>query len=94
VWTIGARGLLCLRPEALVLEESALARSGIPGTVAAYVFEGSRQFYEIDIAGGALRVEMVTSALFGGGFRPGDHVKVEVSSETAVLMPDERPETR
>jgi ABC-type Fe3+/spermidine/putrescine transport system ATPase subunit len=92
-WTVGARGLLCLRPEALVLEESALARSGIPGTVSAHVFEGARQLYEVDITGGTLRVEMVTSALFGGGFRPGDHVKVEVSSETAVLMPDERPET-
>src|SRR5262249_47396722 len=94
VWTVGARALLSLRPEALVIEESALARSGIPGTVTAYVFEGARQFYEIDIAGGTLRVEMTTSALLGGGFRPGDHVKVEVSSETAVLMPEERPEAR
>ena len=93
VWTLGARGLLCLRPEALVVEESALARLGIPGTVTAYVFEGARQFYEIDITGGTLRVEMVTSALIGGGFRPGDRVKVEVSSETAVLMPVETSET-
>ena len=88
-WSVGARGLLCLRPEALVLEESALARSGIPGTVAAYVFEGARQLYEIDIGGGVLRVEMVTSALLGGGFKPGDRVKVEASSETAVLIPAE-----
>jgi len=57
------------------------------------VFEGARQFYEIDITGGTLRVEMVTSALIGGGFRPGDRVKVEVSSETAVLMPVETSET-
>jgi putative spermidine/putrescine transport system ATP-binding protein len=93
-WWVGARGLLCLRPEALVLEESALARSGIPGTVSAYVFEGSRQLYQIDIGGGALYVEMVTSALLGGGWKLGDRVKVEVSSETAVLMPEEGPQTR
>jgi len=93
-WSVGARGLLCLRPEALVLEESALARSGIPGTVSAYVFEGSRQLYEIDIGGGALRVEMVTSAVFGGAWKPGDRVKVEVSSETAVLMPEESSKAR
>ena len=85
---------MCLRPEALVLEESALARSGIPGTVAAYVFEGSRQLYEIDIGRGTVRVEMVTSTVLGGGFKPGDRVKVEVSSETAVLLPEERSETR
>ncbi len=93
VWTLGGRGLLCLRPEALVVEELALARLGIPGTVTAHVFEGARQFYEIDITGGILRVDMVTSALLGGGFRPGDRVKVEVSSETAVLMPVETSET-
>jgi len=93
-WSVGARGLLCLRPEALVLEESALARSGIPGTVAAYVFEGSRQLYEIDIGGGALRVEMVTSPVVGGGWKTGDRVKVEVSSETAVLMPEEGSKAR
>ncbi len=94
VWTIGARGLLCLRPEALVVEESALARLGIPGTVAAQIFEGARQLYEVDITGGTLRVEMITSALLGGGFKPGDRVKVEVSPETSVLLPDEKPQTR
>ena len=62
-WTVGAPGLLCLRPEALRIEESALAPGGIPGTVTAQVFEGSRQIYEVDIAGGTLRVEMITSAL-------------------------------
>jgi len=93
-WSVGGRGLLCLRPEALVLEESALARSGIPGTVSAYVFEGSRQLYEIDIGGSALRVEMVMSPVVGGGWKPGDRVKVEVSSETAVLMPEESSKAR
>jgi ABC-type Fe3+/spermidine/putrescine transport system ATPase subunit len=91
VWTVGARGLLCLRPEALVVEESALARQGLPGTVVTQVFEGSRQLYEVDIGGAALRVEMITSALYGRSFKPGDHVKVEVSPESSVLLPDEGP---
>ena len=93
-WAIGARGLLCLRPEALVVEESARAHLGIPGTVAAQTFEGSRQLYEIAIGGGVLRVEMIASALHGGDFKPGDQVKVEMSPETAVLLPDEGPELR
>ena len=90
-WTVGARGLLCLRPEALVVEESALARQGLPGTVVTQVFEGARQLYEVDIGGATLRVEMITSALHGRSFKPGDHVKVEVSPETSVLLPDEGP---
>jgi iron(III) transport system ATP-binding protein len=90
-WTLGARALLCLRPEALTVEEAALAPGGIPGTVTAHVFEGSRQLYEVTIAGGILRVEMLTSAVQGRGFKPGDTVKVEVSPETSVLMPDETP---
>ena len=32
-WALGAPALLCLRPEALVVEEAALAPGGIPGTV-------------------------------------------------------------
>lgn len=94
VWTLGARGLLCLRPEALKVEEAVLAPGGIPGTVAAQVFEGSRQLYEVDVAGGTLRVEMITSALHGQGFKPGDQVKVEVSPETSVLLPEEGPRAR
>ena len=92
-WALGAQGLLCLRPEALRVEEAALAPGGIPGTVTAQIFEGSRQLYEVAIAGGAVRVEMVTSALLARGFKPGDQVKVEVSPDTSVLLPDEgRPE--
>ena len=88
-WTLGARGLLCLRPEALMVEESALAPGGIPGTVTAQVFEGSRQIYEVAIAGGSLRVEMVSSALHGRGVKSGDLGKVEISPETSVLLPAE-----
>ena len=89
-WALGARGLLCLRPEALRVEESALAPGGIPGTVATQVFEGSRQLYEVDIGGGTVRVEMITSALQAQSFKPGDKVKVEVAPESSVLLPDER----
>jgi len=90
-WTPGARALLCLRPEALRVEEAALAPGGIPGTVAGHVFEGSRQLYDVNIPGAMVRVEMITSALVGRSFRLGDEVKIEVSPETSILLPDERP---
>jgi len=88
-WTLGARGLLCLRPEALRVEESALAPGGIPGTVATQVFEGSRQIYGVNIGGATVRVDMITSAREGRSFKPGDEVKVEVAPESSVLLPDE-----
>jgi ABC-type Fe3+/spermidine/putrescine transport system ATPase subunit len=89
-WTAGAQGLLCLRPEALRVEEAERAAGGIRGTVAGHVFEGARQLYEIAIAGGGtMRVEMLTSAQQGRGFKPGDDVKIEISPETSVLLPAE-----
>jgi putative spermidine/putrescine transport system ATP-binding protein len=88
-WTVGVRGLLCLRPEALQLEEAERAAGGIRGTVVAHSFEGPRQFYDVAIVGGLLRVEMITSALRGRSFNAGDNVKVEVSPETSVLLPEE-----
>jgi ABC-type Fe3+/spermidine/putrescine transport system ATPase subunit len=87
-WSVGARGLLCLRPEGLRVEEAALAPGGIPGTVAAQSFEGSRQLFEITITGGSLRVETITSAAQVRGFKLGEQVKVEVAPETAVLLPE------
>jgi putative spermidine/putrescine transport system ATP-binding protein len=89
-WSAGDRALLCLRPEALKVEEAALAPGGIPGTVAAHVFEGSRQLYDVTIPGGTIKVEMITSAVVGRSFRLGDRVKVEVSPETSILLPDDR----
>jgi hypothetical protein len=53
------------------------------------VFEGSRQLYEVAIPGGTVRVEMLTSAQQGRGFKPGDDVKIEISPETSVLLPAE-----
>ncbi len=91
-WTLGARGLLCLRPEALRVEEAALAPGGIPGKVLSQVFEGSRQLYEVDISGATLRVEMATSALQARSLKPGDDVKVEITPETSVLLPDDAVE--
>ncbi len=88
-WTVGASGLLCLRPEALRLEEAERAAGGIRGKVVGHVFEGARQLYDVEIAGGAVRVEMITSAQQGRGFKPGDDVKVEISPETSVLLPPE-----
>jgi hypothetical protein len=32
---------------------------------------------------------MTTSALLARAFKSGDHVKVEVSAESSVLLPDE-----
>ena len=50
-WTVGATGLLCLRPEALRIEESERAAGGIRGKVSGHVFEGSRQLYDVDDSG-------------------------------------------
>ncbi len=87
-WREGGRGLLCMRPESLGLVEAAMARGpGFPGTVALRVFEGTRHMYEIDIGGGAkLRVELPAIGE-SHVFRLGDAVRVEISSETAVLLP-------
>ena len=92
-WFVGNRALLCLRPEALRVEEAALAPGGIPGTVAGHVFEGSRQLYDVTIPGGTVKVEMITSALVGRSFRLGDEVRIEVSPETSILLPDNRSAT-
>jgi ABC-type Fe3+/spermidine/putrescine transport system ATPase subunit len=87
-WRQGAQGLLCTRPESVGLVEAAMGRGpGFPGTVALRVFEGTRHMYEVDIGGGAmLRVELPA---IGEShiFRLGDAVRVEISSETAVLLP-------
>ncbi len=88
-WALGSRGLLCLRPEALTVEEAALAPGGIPGRVVSHVFEGARQRYEVDIGGGTLRVEALTTALHARTFKSGDHVRVTAAPETAMLVPDE-----
>jgi spermidine/putrescine transport system ATP-binding protein len=88
-WTLGDRGLLCLRPEALRIDEAALVPGGIPGTVAAYAFEGGRARYDVAVPGAMVRVEMLTSALTGRGFTPGDRVKLAVSAETSILLPAE-----
>jgi ABC-type Fe3+/spermidine/putrescine transport system ATPase subunit len=88
-WTVGTRGLLCLRPEALRLEEAERAAGGIRGKVVGHVFEGSRQLYDVAIAGGTARVEMLTSAQQGRSFKAGDDVKIEIAPETSVLLPAE-----
>jgi ABC-type Fe3+/spermidine/putrescine transport system ATPase subunit len=83
----GSRGLLVLRPETLSLVEAGQTRGpGIPGKVALRVFEGSRYLYEIDIrASTPVRVEL--PAIETTIFRLGDRVRVEVSSDTVVLLP-------
>ena len=89
----GPRATLCLRPEALVIEEAERARGGIPGTVAGYAFEGGRQLYDVAIPGATLRIETIGSTAQGRGFKHGDRVRVEVSSESAMLLPDEAEPT-
>ena len=88
-WQPGARGLLCLRPESLVPVEAAMAQGpGLPGKVALRAFEGTRHSYEIDIGDGAtLRVELPAIGETHI-FRLGDLVRVQLSSETAVLLPE------
>lgn len=87
-FTKGSRGLMVLRPETLSLVEASMARGpGLPGRVALRVFEGARHLYEIEIGGkDPVRVE-VASLDEGRIFRLGDRVRVEVSSDTVVLIP-------
>ena len=83
----GSSGVLVLRPETLSIIDAAMARGpSIPGTVSLRVFEGARYLYEIDIRTGApIRVEL--PATDTAIFRVGDRVRVEVSSDTVVLLP-------
>ena len=87
-YRVGDRGLLVLRPETLSLTESAMARGpGIPGHVSLRIFEGGRHLYEIEIGASApVRVEL-PSVGESRIFRLGDRVRVEVSSDTVVLVP-------
>ncbi|MFY9588315.1 MAG: TOBE domain-containing protein, partial [Actinomycetota bacterium] len=88
-YTAGSRGLLVLRPEILSMTDAAMARGpGLPGTVSLRVFEGARQLYEVDI-GGTLPVRVELPAQHESRlFRVGERVRVELSSDTVVLVPD------
>lgn len=88
-YTTGSRGLLVLRPEILSMTDAAMARGpGLPGTVALRVFEGARQLYEVDV-GGRLPVRVELPAQHESRlFRVGERVRVELSSDTVVLVPD------
>jgi len=60
---------------------------GIPGHVSLRIFEGGRHLYEIEIGASApVRVEL-PSVGESRIFRLGDRVRVEVSSDTVVLVP-------
>jgi ABC-type Fe3+/spermidine/putrescine transport system ATPase subunit len=85
----GSRGLLVLRPELLSLTDAAMGRGpGLPGTVSLRVFEGARQLYEVDIGTAMpVRVEL-PSQHESRVFRLGERVRVELSSETVVLVPE------
>jgi ABC-type Fe3+/spermidine/putrescine transport system ATPase subunit len=86
----GSRGLLVLRPEVLSMTEVAMARGpGIPGAVALRVFEGARHVYEVDVGARLpVRVEVPAGA-DTRIFRLGDRVRVELSSDTVVLVPED-----
>jgi ABC-type Fe3+/spermidine/putrescine transport system ATPase subunit len=88
----GGRGLLVLRPELLSLTDAAMGRGpGLPGTVSLRVFEGARHLYEVDI-GAAIPVRVELPAQHEGRlFRLGERVRVELSSETVVLVPETTP---
>ena len=65
---------------------------GLAGTVALRVFEGTRHLYEVDTGDPApVRVEVPLTA-DSRVFRLGDRVRVELSSETVVLVPDDERE--
>jgi ABC-type Fe3+/spermidine/putrescine transport system ATPase subunit len=85
---IGDRGLLVLRPETLSMTEAAMARGpSIPGKISLRVFEGSRHLYEIDI-GADTPVQVELPAVGETRmFRLGDQVRVELSTDTVILIP-------
>ena len=86
---IGDSGLLVLRPETLSMTEAAMSRGpSIPGQITLRVFEGSRHLYEIEIGAQApVQVEL-PAAGETRIFRLGDPVRVEISTDTVVLIPD------
>jgi ABC-type Fe3+/spermidine/putrescine transport system ATPase subunit len=87
---VGERGLLVLRPEILSMTEASMARGpSIPGRISLRVFEGSRHLYEIEIGARApVQVEL-PAAGETRIFRLGDQVRVELSTDTVVLIPDD-----
>jgi ABC-type Fe3+/spermidine/putrescine transport system ATPase subunit len=86
----GSSGLLVLRPETIFLTEAAMARGpGIPGHVALRVFEGARHVYEVDIGVEAPVRAEVPAASETRIFRLGERVRVEISSDTVVLIADD-----
>jgi iron(III) transport system ATP-binding protein len=89
-YRVGDHGLLVMRPETLSLAEASMGRGpGIPGRVTMRVFEGARYLYEVDVnAGIPVRVE-VPAPMQTRIFRLGDAVRVECSSETVALVPEE-----
>ncbi len=83
----GSRGLLLLRPETLSLVEASMARGpGLPGKVRMRLYEGGRYLYEVDV-GTATPVRVELPGADVAVFRMGDRVRVEVSSDTVVLLP-------
>ena len=75
-----------LREMGVVIETGGGAR--LPVSAGAHVWSvGDRAL--LCLRPEALRVEMITSALVGRSFKLGDHVRVEVSPETSILLPDE-----
>jgi ABC-type Fe3+/spermidine/putrescine transport system ATPase subunit len=89
----GDRGLLVMRPETLILTEASMGRApGLRGRVMMRVFEGARYLYEVDIGVGIpVRVE-VPAPSQTRIFRLGDAVRIECSSETVALVPDDQSE--
>jgi iron(III) transport system ATP-binding protein len=85
---VGDRGLLVLRPETLSMTEAAMARGpSIPGKISLRVFEGARHLYEIDIGANApVQVELPAIGETRM-FRLGDQVRVELSTDTVILIP-------
>jgi len=85
----GSRGLLVAAAGAAVDDRRRHGPwAGLPARSALRVFEGARQLYEVDIgAVTPVRVEL-PSQHEGRIFRLGERVRVELSSETVVLVPD------
>ena len=85
----GSRGLLVLRPETLSLDRGGDGPGARhPGQVSLRVFEGARYLYEMDIGAGDADPRGAAGQR-QAMFRLGDRVRVEISSDTVVLLPDD-----
>jgi iron(III) transport system ATP-binding protein len=82
----GAPALVCVRPQHLQVH---LGKGGHCARVVAAEFLG--EFDQLQLAVAGLAAPLVLRAAGGTGFRPDDHVHVNVTQAHALVVPGETP---